>query len=217
MTRGLARHGIGGLILVLLVITHHLLNAAWYRTLSRGRWRGRRFLVNATGCLLVAVFLAFTASALAMAGDTYPFFSFPYALLGPRPAHRYDSLALCPCLIPSRSARRLCLEQGGTVRRPRPVSSLPYLPCSGSFLLRSEWSLERYAVSGRAEVLPRGDAGFSGVASWNRVFFLPAGETFRYPRRKRRAALRVGPRYPVPAAANHVFLKAGPVPAGRIS
>lgn len=76
MTRGLARHGIGGLILVLLVITHHLLNAAWYRTLSRGRWRGRRFLVNATGCLLVAVFLAFTASALAMAGDTYPFFPF---------------------------------------------------------------------------------------------------------------------------------------------
>lgn len=76
LTRGLARHGIGGLILVLLVITHHLLNAAWYRTLSRGRWRGRRFLVNATGCLLVAVFLAFTASALAMAGDTYPFFPF---------------------------------------------------------------------------------------------------------------------------------------------
>lgn len=215
MTRGLARHGIGGLILVLLVITHHLLNAAWYRTLSRGRWRGRRFLVNATGCLLVAVFLAFTASALAMAGDTYPFFPFRMPFWG-RGLHTAMT-ALCPCLIPSRSARRLCLEQGGTVRRPRPVSSLPYLPCSGSFLLRSEWSLERYAVSGRAEVLPRGDAGISGVASWNRVFFLPAGETFRYPRRKRRAALRVGPRYPVPAAANHVFLKAGPVPAGRIS
>lgn len=76
MTRGLARHGIGGLILVLLVIIHHILNAAWYRAFSRGRWRGRRLLMNSTGCLLMAVFLTFAASVLAMAGDTYPFFPF---------------------------------------------------------------------------------------------------------------------------------------------
>ena len=76
MTRGFARHGIGGLIFVLLVIIHHILNAAWYRVLPRGRWRGRRLLMNSTGCLLMAVFLAFVASALAMAGDTYPFFPF---------------------------------------------------------------------------------------------------------------------------------------------
>lgn len=217
MTRGLARHGIGGLILVLLVIMHHILNAAWYRALSRGRWRGQTLPRERHGMPACGRVPGFHRQCTGHGRRYVPVLSFPDALLGPRPAYRHDSLALCPCLIPSRSARRLCLEQGGTVRRPRPVSSLPYLPCSGSFLLRSEWSLERYAVSGRAEVLPRGDAGISGVASWNRVFFLPAGEAFRYPRRKRRAALRVGPRYPVPAAANHVFLKAGPVPAGRIS
>ena len=133
-----------------------------------------------------------------------PVLSFPDALLGPRPAYRHDSLALCPGVIPSRAARSLCLEQGGAACRLRPVIFLPYPSRSRSFLLRSERPLERYAVSGRSDVLRRGSAGISDAASRSRVIFLPAGEAFSYLCRQGRAALRVW-QYTVPTAANHVF------------
>ncbi len=76
VTRGLLRHGISGICLLVLIVLHHLINLHWYRALLHGRWNSRRILTTVTGTLLILAFGALSASALVMAGDVFPFAPF---------------------------------------------------------------------------------------------------------------------------------------------
>ena len=102
LTRGLLPHGVMGMAFTGLVLFHHGLNLAWYKSLFRGRWTGERVLVTITDTGLLFATIALVASSLVMAGEVFSFapFAMPWwgrgldlrALLrAPWPAHRKTS------------------------------------------------------------------------------------------------------------------------------
>lgn len=77
VTRGLYRHGVCGTILLVIFVCHHLLNFHWYRTFLKGRWTVRRFLLNATDCLLFLNAWTVLFSCVLLAGEVFSFVPFP--------------------------------------------------------------------------------------------------------------------------------------------
>lgn len=82
MTRGLMRHGVCGVSFLTLLLIHQALNLGWYRALFRGRWNARRALLTAANAALLISSAALIASSLAMAGEVFPFASFPMTFWG---------------------------------------------------------------------------------------------------------------------------------------
>lgn len=76
LTRGLLPHGVMGMAFTGLVLFHHGLNLAWYKSLFRGRWTGERVLVTITDTGLLFATIALVASSLVMAGEVFSFAPF---------------------------------------------------------------------------------------------------------------------------------------------
>ena len=82
MTRGLLRHGVCGMLLLVLFVCHNLLNVGWYGAICGGRWTALRCLRMAANTLLLLDAVALAASALVMAGEVFSFAPFPMPAWG---------------------------------------------------------------------------------------------------------------------------------------
>lgn len=76
LTRGLYRHGVCGVILLVLFVLHHWLNLGWYRSLLHGRWTSQRILLSFAVVMLIPATLALLTSSLVMAGEVFSFVPF---------------------------------------------------------------------------------------------------------------------------------------------
>ena len=76
LTRGLLRHGVMGMAFTGLVLLHHCLNLAWYKSLFRGRWSRERVLLAITDTGLLFATIALVASSLVMTGEIFSFAPF---------------------------------------------------------------------------------------------------------------------------------------------
>jgi|GEM_PF-1110771 len=70
---GLLYHGICGTALFALIIVHHLLNAAYCRSLFKGKYAARRIVLVAVNSLFGIIMLLMLFSALMMSGEVFSF------------------------------------------------------------------------------------------------------------------------------------------------
>lgn len=77
VTRGLWRHGVGGLFLLAMFIAHHFLDLRWYKSLCKGKWSMARISGVAIDSMLLLAACATLASCALMAGEVFTFVPFP--------------------------------------------------------------------------------------------------------------------------------------------
>ena len=70
---GETAHEWAGAIMLVLFLTHHVLNAAWYRNLFRGKYTGIRILTSAVDLVLLAVMGCLMASGIIMSRHVFAF------------------------------------------------------------------------------------------------------------------------------------------------
>ena len=70
---GESPHEWAGAFMLVLFITHHVLNGAWYRNLFRGKYTGARILTNSVDLLLFAVMFCLMASGITMSRHIFAF------------------------------------------------------------------------------------------------------------------------------------------------
>lgn len=69
---GLLLHAKIGILLFILFLLHHVLNVQWYRTLHKGRYGFRRFLLTCFDFLLLAAMVCMMVSSLMLSGMVFP-------------------------------------------------------------------------------------------------------------------------------------------------
>lgn len=70
---GESAHEWAGAVMLVLFIAHHVLNAAWYRNLFRGKYTGVRILTIVVDLALLAVMFCLMASGIAMSRHVFAF------------------------------------------------------------------------------------------------------------------------------------------------
>ncbi len=70
---GETAHEWAGAIMLVLFLAHHVLNAAWYRNLFRGKYTGIRILTSAADLVLLAVMICLMASGIMMSRHVFAF------------------------------------------------------------------------------------------------------------------------------------------------
>lgn len=70
---GESAHEWAGAFMLVLFVVHHVLNAAWYRNLFRGKYTGARILTSAVDLALLAVMVCLMASGIAMSRHVFSF------------------------------------------------------------------------------------------------------------------------------------------------
>lgn len=70
---GETAHEWAGACMLVLFIAHHVLNAAWYRNLFRGKYTGIRILTSAVDLALLAVMICLMASGIVMSRHVFAF------------------------------------------------------------------------------------------------------------------------------------------------
>jgi hypothetical protein len=74
---GLLLHAVLGLVLYAVFILHHILNASWYRALSKGKYSFRRRMLAVIDFLLAAAMLGMMFSSLMISGMVFRFSPIP--------------------------------------------------------------------------------------------------------------------------------------------
>lgn len=69
---GLLLHAKIGILLFILFLLHHVLNVQWYRTLHKGRYGFRRFLLTSFDFLLLAAMVCMMVSSLMLSSMVFP-------------------------------------------------------------------------------------------------------------------------------------------------
>ena len=70
---GEAAHEWAGAFMLLLFITHHALNGAWYRNMFKGKYARIRILTSAVDLVLLAVMICLMASGIIMSRHVFVF------------------------------------------------------------------------------------------------------------------------------------------------
>lgn len=70
---GEAAHEYSGMVMFLLFVCHHLLNGAWWRNLSKGRYTAARVLGIVINLLLVVIMAALPVSGIMMSRHAFSF------------------------------------------------------------------------------------------------------------------------------------------------
>ena len=70
---GEAAHEYLGIAMLLLFVAHHIMNAAWWRNLFRGKYSPTRIVMTATDLLLVIIMIALPVSGIIMSHYAFSF------------------------------------------------------------------------------------------------------------------------------------------------
>lgn len=70
---GESAHEWAGAFMLVLFVVHHVLNAAWYRNLFRGKYMGVRILTSAVDLILFASMICLMASGMIMSRHVFAF------------------------------------------------------------------------------------------------------------------------------------------------
>lgn len=70
---GESAHEWAGAFMLVLFVVHHVLNAAWYRNLFRGKYTGGRILMSAVDLVLFALMICLMASGIIMSRHVFAF------------------------------------------------------------------------------------------------------------------------------------------------
>ena len=88
--QNLPLHGIFGIVLFALFIFHHILNAGFYKSTFRGKYKARRILFSLTTWILFFLMLLMAFSSVMLSSSVFDFSSIPVTIWA-RPLHTFSS------------------------------------------------------------------------------------------------------------------------------